>query len=254
MIILGIEAAARCCSTAVWEKGRILAEEKSNAGFTHSETLMPMVARALSLSGKSIDVVDVIALTNGPGSFTGLRIGAASAKGLALGLSKPLLPVGTLEALTFTDHLPGVVRAGVMDARRSQVYCAAYETVDGEETTVLEPDTLSAEEFADKLAALDRPVLMMGDAMDLYRTLFTEKLGKHFHEAPAHLKDLSAAAVCSLAAFKLAEAEKTGTVATVPSDELTIDYLRKPQAVREREEREARAAAAAAASASEGQA
>ena len=85
MIILGIEAAARCCSTAVWEKGRILAEEKSNAGFTHSETLMPMVARALSLSGKSIDEVDVIALTNGPGSFTGLRIGAASAKGTRTG-------------------------------------------------------------------------------------------------------------------------------------------------------------------------
>ncbi len=243
MIILGIEAAARCCSAAVFENGRILAEEKSNAGFTHSETLMPMVDRALSLSGKAIDEVDIIALTNGPGSFTGLRIGAATAKGLALGLGKPLLPVGTLEALTFTDHLPGVVRVGMMDARRAQVYCAAYETVDGEEKTVLEPETVSAEVLADKLAAMQKPVLVMGDATDLYRSLLQEKLGANYHEAPAHLKDLSAAAVCSLAAFKLKEAERTGKAVTIPSDELRIEYLRKPQAVREREEREAKARA-----------
>lgn len=236
MVILGIEAAARNCSAAVYEEGILLAEIRSNAGMTHSETLLPMVDKALSLAGKTIDECGAIALTKGPGSFTGLRIGAATAKGLALGLGKPLIPVGTLEALTFMSGVEHVIRVGIMDARRHQVYTAAYRTDTTGEEVVVAPEAMPAEELLEILKKTEGDTLFFGDAVPLYRNLFKEGLQERYHEAPVPMRELNAASVCALAAELL---EKDPSAA-IPGDELVLDYLRKPQAERERDERLAR--------------
>ncbi len=240
MVILGIEAAARCCSAAIYKDGSIVAGVHSNSGLTHSETLMPMIERVFSMSGITPEEVDYIALTNGPGSFTGLRIGAATAKGLSMGLNKPLVPLGTLEVAAYGIPIPGVIRVATMDARRHQVYAAAYQLmkVDGVVTdkAVIEPEAMSPEELLERLQGMEGTFLFLGDAADLYEDYFREHLAGRYEKAASHVKDLSAAACCTLAAKKLAD----GTATAIPSYELSITYLRKPQAEREREEREKR--------------
>lgn len=235
MLILGIEAAAKVAGAALYENGRIIAEQTVNGALTHSETLMPMVAAVLEAAGRKPEELDYIALTNGPGSFTGLRIGAATAKGLALGLGIPLIPVCTLESLAYGGGAPNAVCVPIMDARRGQVYGAVYE--DGR--ALLEPQAISPQELADQLLNLHRPCLFMGDAADLYREFFAAALQENYRIAPAHRKDLRAAAVAALAAEKLEKGQTQG----IPGDALTIEYLRKPQAEREREARLAAEAA-----------
>lgn len=230
MLILGIEAAAKVAGAAVYEDGRILAASSTNSGLTHSETLLPMIDEVLREAGRQLDQVDYLALTNGPGSFTGLRIGAATAKGLGLGAGIKIIPVCTLESLANnTAWKEGIIRVATMDARRHQVYCAAYD----QNGTLIEPDTIPPLELAGKLKKTRGPLLFMGDAADLYHDLFASELGSRYHIAPSHLKDLSAASLCSLAAEKVARDPSCA----VASDQLTINYLRKPQAVREREAR-----------------
>lgn len=231
MLILGIEAAAKVAGAALYEDGRILAEQMVNGALTHSETLMPMIDAVLKAAGRKPEELSYIALTTGPGSFTGLRIGAATAKGMALGLGIPLICLSTLEVLAYVDELPEEkkCRVPMMDARRGQVYAAVYF----QNQTLYEPQAISPQELAEKLLMLGVPCLFMGDAADLYRDLFAAALQDRYHLAPPHLKDLRAAAVCALAADKLEKGLTTG----IPGSELTIEYLRKPQAEREREAR-----------------
>ncbi len=229
MLILGIESAAKVAGAALYENGRIIAEQMVNGALTHSETLMPMIEAVFQAAGRKPEELDYIALTNGPGSFTGLRIGAATAKGMALGLRIPLIPVCTLESLAFAAGFHHMLCVPIMDARRGQVYGAVYENG----KVVLEPQAISPAELAEKLVELNRPCLFMGDAADLYREQFAAALQENYHLAPAHLKDLRAASVAALAAEMLASGQTQG----IPSDGLEIDYLRKPQAEREREAR-----------------
>lgn len=239
MIILGIEAAARSCSAAVYEEeavgGKILSEVRSNAGMTHSETLLPMVDQALKMAGKTMADLSAIALTKGPGSFTGLRIGAATAKGLALGIQKPLIPVSTLQALTYMESMEDAYRIGIMDARRSQVYAAIYRTVNGEEITVVEPEAMSIDELLEKLQKIqseeEKAMIFFGDAVPLYREFFRNGLGENYKEAAAVVRELNAGNVCALASYLV----KKDPEAAIPGSQLELDYLRKPQAERERE-------------------
>ncbi len=238
MIILGIEAAARSCSAAIYEDaagGKILSEVRSNAGMTHSETLLPMVDQALKMAGKTMEDLSAIALTKGPGSFTGLRIGAATAKGLALGIGKPLIPVSTLQALTFMEGMGGAYRVGIMDARRSQVYGAVYVTRGEEEIAVVEPEAMSIQELLERLNKLQEEmpgkVIFFGDAVPLYREFFKEGLGEMYEEAPAVIRELNAGNVCALASYLWKKDES----AAISGSLLELDYLRKPQAERERE-------------------
>lgn len=227
MLILGIESAAKVAGAALYENGRIIAEQMVNGALTHSETLMPMIEAVFKAAGRKPEDLDYIALTSGPGSFTGLRIGAATAKGMALGLRIPLIPVNTLESLAFAAGFHNMLCVPIMDARRGQVYGGVYEN--GQ--IVLEPQAISPADLAAELVKLDRPCLFMGDAADLYREQFAAALQENYHLAPAHLKDLRAASVAALAAEMLAKGQTQG----ISGHELEIDYLRKPQAERERE-------------------
>ena len=227
MLILGIESAAKVAGAALYENGRIIAEQMVNGALTHSETLMPMIEAVFKAAGRKPEDLDYIALTSGPGSFTGLRIGAATAKGMALGLRIPLIPVNTLESMAFAAGFHNMLCVPIMDARRGQVYGGVYEN--GQ--IVLEPQAISPADLAAELVKLDRPCLFMGDAADLYREQFAAALQENYHLAPAHLKDLRAASVAALAAEMLANGQTQG----ISGHELEIDYLRKPQAERERE-------------------
>lgn len=229
MLILGIEAAAKVAGAALYENGRIIAEQMVNGALTHSETLMPMIDAVLKAAGREPEQLDYIALTNGPGSFTGLRIGAATAKGLALGHQIPLIPICTLESLAYTNGMQEKLCVPIMDARRGQVYGAVYE----QGKAIVEPQAISPQELAEKLLEFNQPCLFMGDAADLYREHFEAVLQENYNIAPAHLKDLRAASVAALAADKLEKGLTTG----ISGRELAIEYLRKPQAEREREAR-----------------
>ncbi|MBQ7915654.1 MAG: tRNA (adenosine(37)-N6)-threonylcarbamoyltransferase complex dimerization subunit type 1 TsaB [Firmicutes bacterium] len=231
MIILGIEAAAKVAGAAVYRDGQIVAEQMVNGTLTHSETLMPMVDAVLKAANMQPKELDAIALTAGPGSFTGLRIGAATAKGLALGLNIPLIPICTLEGLAAnmgpTDHLI----VPMMDARRNQVYTAIYDYEKGE---VMAPEAMAPADLAVKLQELGRPVVVLGDGSALY----VEKLRELSHVpvvlAPAHLRHASAGTVAALGAKKYEQGQ------SISGSQLELNYLRKPQAEREREERLAR--------------
>lgn len=229
MKILAIEAAAKVAGCAFLADGRIVASQTVNGPLTHSETLMPMVCAVLEASGAKMEEVDAIALTSGPGSFTGLRIAAATAKGLALGRHIPLIPVPTLESLAYNVTGWPNLAVTIMDARRSQVYSAVWKN--GE--NVLAADARSPEELSDWLIAQNEPALFLGDASDLYRDFFAEKLGAQYFLASPSQKDLSPASTAALAAERFSRGE-----GLISCSELRLDYLRKPQAEREREERE----------------
>lgn len=228
MRILAIEASARVAGTAFLEDGRILAEQMVNGPLTHSETLMPMVAQVIEQAGKKPEDIELITLTNGPGSFTGLRIGAATAKGMALGLNIPLLPVETLEALAYNVRTwPGLV-VPIMDARRRQVYSAVY----GQGCCLREPAAVSPEELLGWLQERTEKCIFLGDGADLYAAFFQEQLKKRYFLAPACHKDLRAGVLAALAEEKFRSGAEP-----IPGGALTLKYLRKPQAEREREER-----------------
>lgn len=231
MIILGIEASAKVAGAAVWKDGQIAGEQMVNGTLTHSETLMPMIDQVLKSTGIEAGELTAIALTSGPGSFTGLRIGAATAKGLALGLGVPLVPVPTLEALAANAAPTDCLIVPMMDARRGQVYAAVYEYEAGRLCEKDRPDAMSPTQLADRLCALKRPVLLLGDGAEPYEGLVRERLNAPVYLAGDHLRHARAAAVAALGAIRFQDG------LSVSGDRLILEYLRKPQAEREREER-----------------
>ncbi len=233
MLILALDSTAVAASVAVTEDERLLALYTLNNGNTHSETLLPMVESIMTRLGRTVDDIDLFAASVGPGSFTGVRIGAATVKGLAFGKNKPCAAVSTLEALA--ENLRGVARVGeiicpVMNARRSQVYNALFlVTPDGLER-VTEDRAIAIADLEAELvgmdASTDNPVHLVGDGIRV--TLAGAAEPAIFRAAPPLLCDQNAysVAVCALRAGK-----------TVTDAELAPVYLRPCQAERERMER-----------------
>ena len=137
MKILGIESASLTASAAIWEDDLLTAEYTVNYKKTHSQTLLPMIDEIVTMTETDLETLDAIAVSGGPGSFTGLRIGSATAKGLGLALQKPLIHVPTLDAMAYEHFGTDRVICPMLDARRSQVYCGLYEHHD--EFKVLKP-------------------------------------------------------------------------------------------------------------------
>ncbi len=225
MKILALESSAKAASCAVLADGELLASAWQAAGLTHSRTLLPMVEGMLKNSELTMEAMDAVAVAAGPGSFTGLRIGIAAVKGLAWAAEKPCIPVSTLEAMAWPlAHLEGSIVCA-MDARRQQIYNAAFLADSGALERLREDRALSLEEAAADLARLDGPMTIVGDGAQMCFDFFTAR-GIDCRLAPVHLRLQSAAGV-ALAAWR----RRTETVS---AQELTPVYLRLSQAERER--------------------
>ena len=231
MRILVLESSAKAASCAVLEDGGVLASAWQATGLTHSRTLLPMVEDMLKNSELSMQNIDAVAVAAGPGSFTGLRIGIAAVKGLAWAAEKPCVPVSTLEAMAWPlAHLEGNIVCA-MDARRKQIYNAAFLAEGGTLTRLREDRAISLEEAAADLAGMDGPMFIVGDGAQLCFDFFTEK-GIDCQLAPVHLRLQSAVGVGLAASRQWPEG-------AVSAQELTPVYLRLSQAERERAARSA---------------
>ncbi len=226
MKILALESSAKAASCAVLADGEVLASAWQATGLTHSRTLLPMAEDLLKNSELSLQDVDAIAVAAGPGSFTGLRIGIAAVKGLAWAAEKPCIAVSTLEAMAWPlAHLEGTVVCA-MDARRQQIYNAAFRAAGGALTRLREDRAISLEEAAADLAALEGPLMIVGDGAKLCFDFLAAR-GVACRMAPSHLRLQSAIGV-GLAAYR------RWPEGAVSAQELAPVYLRLSQAERER--------------------
>lgn len=228
MKILALETSAKAVSAAVSEDGKILASGYQDTGLTHSRTLMPIVEHILKNTDLTVADMDIIAAAVGPGSFTGIRIGVAAAKGLACAAQKPVVGVSTLAAMArnvaFADGL--VVCA--MDARRQQVYNALFEAKDGRLTRLTEDRAISLADLAEELKASPLPRTIVGDGSQLcFR--YMEDAGVPCRLAPPHLVMQNAMSVALAAEEEALAGRLTDAQGLLPV------YLRPPQAVRLRE-------------------
>ena len=231
MIILGIESASATAGAAVWRDGVILAEYNVNNTRTHSETLLPMLAEVCRAADIPLEEVDAIALSGGPGSFTGLRIGSATAKGLGLALSCPLIHIPTTDGLAYNLMGADGLVCPIMDARRGEVYTGIYRLT--ERFEVLSPaEPIPLAGLLEKLSAWDEPVTFLGDGVRVHKTAIEDAMGERARFAPAHLALARAGALAALGAVYFAEGK------TVSAADERPDYLRLSQAERVRAEKE----------------
>lgn len=230
MKILALEASAKAASVALCEDEVLVAESYQNCGLTHSRTLMPMCESLLAHSGLTLEDVDLIACANGPGSFTGLRIGLSIAKGLAWAKGTPCAGVSTLEAMAWNlAGFDGTICCA-MDARRKQVYNAIFRAEDGHLERLCEDRAISLEELFQEEKMRAGGQIVVGDGAKLCYD-YAKEQGISLHLAPENLRFQHAYGVARAAL----EQVKTGKVTTGAA--LTANYLRLSQAERERNER-----------------
>ena len=230
MLILAFETSAKAASAALLEDGRLLGESYQNTGLTHSQTLLVMAEHLLAQCGKTVAEVTAVAVAAGPGSFTGVRIGVAAAKGFAWGRELPCYGVSTLEAMALSLGAWQGYVCPCMDARRSQVYNALFSVSQGTLERLREDRAIALSELAEELKALDGPIFLVGDGSTLaYRTLSGEI--PNLVLPPEHRMHQRADGVALLAAQKIAAGEPGDANA------LTPNYLRLSQAERERMEK-----------------
>ncbi len=230
MKILALETSAVTASAAATEDERLLAQSFQNSGLTHSATLMPMVSDLLKNTGLALKDMDVIAVAAGPGSFTGVRIGVAAAKGLAWPEDKPCAPCSTLESMAWQcAHVGGEICAA-MDARRNQVYCARFRAEGGALTRLTEDRAMGLDELAAEVRAAAAPQTLVGDGAHLVRTAL-EGQGLPCALMPPHLLYQTAWGVARCALELARGGGLISAAAMAPS------YHRLSQAERERLER-----------------
>ena len=230
-MILAFETSAKAASVALLEGGVLLGESYQNTGLTHSQTLMVMAEDLLKTCGKTAADVTAVAVAAGPGSFTGVRIGVAAAKGFAWGAELPCYGVSTLEAMAKNLGIWEGYVVPTMDARRSQTYTAIFKAESGKLTRILEDCAISFAELGEKLKNCEKPIFLVGDGAVLcYNTLNEQVSGLVL--PPEHRRHQRAAGV-ALLAQDLVDAGIPGDGAS-----LTPNYLRLSQAERERLEKE----------------
>ena len=231
MLILAFETSAKAASVALLEGDKLLSESYQNTGMTHSQTLMVMAEDMLKQCGKTAKDVDALAVAEGPGSFTGVRIGVAAAKGFAWGREIPCYGVSTLEAMAQSLGIYDGYICPVMDARRSQVYNALFEADRGEITRIREDRAISLDDLAEDVKKLEKSVFLVGDGSILCYNTLLERVPS-LVLPPEHRMHQRAVGVGFIAARQI-RAGISGDAAA-----LTPNYLRLSQAERERMERE----------------
>ena len=231
MNILALESSAAACSAALCRDGVLVAQIWQNSGLTHSRTLLPMVNDLLKNCGEKLDRVEVIAVAAGPGSFTGLRIGVSTAKGLSWAGGQRCAPCSTLESMAWQcAHMGGEICAA-MDARRNQVYCARFRAEGGTLTRLTPDRAMGLDGLADEVRASGLPQILVGDGAHLVRAALEEQ-GLPCSPMPPHLIYQTAWGVARCALRIAREGQLVSAAAMAPS------YHRLSQAERERLERE----------------
>ncbi len=243
MKILGIDTSGLVGTVAISDGDILTAEFQIQYKTTHSEILMPMLEDIRSKIDLDLKTIDAIAIAKGPGSFTGLRIGSATAKGLALALDKPIIPIPTVDGLAYNFYGNEKIICPMMDARRSQVYTGIYTFVpaDTEEKNsersytmkvIHEQFATSVDDIAERLNETGKPVILLGDGIPVYHDKLEKLLKVPFNVAPLHLSRQNAGALLALAGVYAKEGR------FVSADDFAPDYLRLSQAEREAREKE----------------
>lgn len=234
MKILGLDSSGLVAGVAVVEDDVLRAEYTTDYKKTHSQTLLPMLEELRNMINLDLKSLDAIAIASGPGSFTGLRIGAATAKGLGLALDKPLVEVPTVEGLAYnlwgTEHMV----CPLMDARRNQVYTGLYEFLSEGRNfslhTLQDQCAVEVTDILNRINALGRDVIFLGDGVPVYRSILEEQIKVPYAFAPAGNNRQRAASIAALGAVYFAQGK------TVTAAEHQPQYLRKSQAEREAEQ------------------
>lgn len=248
MKLIGIDSSGLVASVAILEDNKLVAEYTVNNKKTHSQTLLPMLEEIVKTAGLEMKEIDAIAIAAGPGSFTGLRIGSATAKGLGLALKKPIVPVSTVDALAYNMYGANSLVCPIMDARRNQVYTGIYEFVIKEDVScdatendkctyktyelhvIKEACAVPIEEIAEALNEEGREVIFLGDGVPVFAEQLKNLMKVPYSFAPAHLALQKAGCVAGLGMEKF----KAGIYEDAA--EHSPEYLRLSQAERERKE------------------
>ena len=238
MKILGIDSSGMVASVAIVDGDTVIAEYTMNHKRTHSETLLPMIDEIVKTSEMKLEELDAIAIASGPGSFTGLRIGAATAKGLALAIGKPIIPVKTCEGLAYNMWGADGVICPIIDARRSQVYTGLY-TVMGNVDVIMNQEPMDIHQLIEKVNVIcggsgdeaPRQITFLGDGVPIYESIIWDEIQVPCKMAPASMNRQRGASIAAYGEVLYKERK------FVDADDFSPEYLRKSQAERVREEK-----------------
>lgn len=231
MRILAIDSSSMVATIAVVTDDILTAEYTTNYKKTHSQTLMPMIEEITKTIDLDMNTLDAIAISGGPGSYTGLRIGAATAKGFGLALNIPIINVPTMDALAYNMFSSSYIICPIMDARRGQVYTGIYK-FNGTDMEIIKPQCIMMiDELISELDKMAQPVMFLGDGVDTQKNIIEERMKVEHHYAPASMNRQKASSLASLASIYYKEG-RTETPA-----EHKPDYLRLSQAERELKEK-----------------
>ena len=228
MRVLAIDSSGLTATVAIVEDDTTIAEFTINYKKTHSQTLLPMIDEMVKMVEADLNTIDAIAVAGGPGSFTGLRIGSATAKGLGLALGKPLIHIPTAEAMAYSIYGCEDIICPIMDARRNQVYTGIYRFQEHKLVTVEAQMAVPMAEMIEKLNARGEEVVFLGDGVPVFGKMIQENLKVPYSFAPAHVNKQRAAAVAALGGIYVKEGKIVTAMEHVP------EYLRVSQAERER--------------------
>lgn len=231
MKLLALDSSGLVASVAIVTEEAMLAEYTVNFKKTHSQTLLPMLEEIVKMVELDLSEVDAIAVAAGPGSFTGLRIGSATAKGLGLALDKPLIGVPTLEGLAYNLCGTDKLICPMMDARRSQVYTGLYEFAGRELITVKEQAATPIEDILEEINRLGKTVIFLGDGTAAYQSMIEDNTKVPYEFAPVHMNRQRAGAIGALGLIYHHKNQMESAAEHEPV------YLRLSQAERERAER-----------------
>lgn len=233
MRILAIDSSGLVASVAVLEDEIMLAEYTVNYKKTHSQTLVPMLDEIKKMIDLELSTIDAIAVAAGPGSFTGLRIGSATAKGLGLALNKPVIAVPTIDAMAYNFCGSEQLICPIMDARRGQVYAGVYVFQGDILESFVEQCVIMMDDLMEKINQIGRSVIFLGDGVPVFRERISEMLKVPYSFAPAHMSRQRAGALGVLAFRYYAEEKENDGGHVQTAAEHRPDYLRPSQAERE---------------------
>lgn len=231
MKILALDSSGMVASVAILEDNLLIAEYTTNYKKTHSQTLVPMLDQMSQMIELDMKTVAAIAVAAGPGSFTGLRIGSATAKGLGLALKIPVISVPTVEALAYNLYGTKAVICPIMDARRDQVYTGIYEWNSDNLVVLKDQCAVPMEEIIDELNKIGKEVIFIGDGIPVFTETICSQMKVRYSFAPAHLCRQRAGAVGALAMKYYQEGRYESAAEHQP------EYLRLSQAEREKAEK-----------------